>query len=181
MTEPGSLMIAADFSQIELRIMAHLSEDSGLVSAFNEGLDVRKATAAEVFGVSPEAVTTDQRRSAKAINFGLIYGMSAFGLARQLNIATKTRKCTLTVISNGIPGVRLYMDETRQKAAEQGFVETLFGEDVFTDIKAGNFQLRQAAERTAINAPMQGTAADIIKLAMLSVQAWLDEAALDTK
>jgi len=181
-TEPGALMIAADYSQIELRIMAHLSEDSGLVSAFNEGLDVHKATAAEVFGVSPEAVTTDQRRSAKAINFGLIYGMSAFGLARQLNIARQDAQMYIDRYFERYPGVRLYMDETRQKAAEQGFVETLFGRRLYLpDIKAGNFQLRQAAERTAINAPMQGTAADIIKLAMLSVQAWLDEAALDTK
>ena len=175
-------MIAADYSQIELRIMAHLSEDSGLVSAFNEGLDVHRATAAEVFGVSPEAVTTDQRRSAKAINFGLIYGMSAFGLARQLNIARQDAQMYIDRYFERYPGVRLYMDETRQRAAEQGFVETLFGRRLYLpDIKAGNFQLRQAAERTAINAPMQGTAADIIKLAMLSVQAWLDQAALDTK
>ena len=181
-TEPGSLMIAADYSQIELRIMAHLSEDSGLVSAFNEGLDVHKATAAEVFGVSPEAVTTDQRRSAKAINFGLIYGMSAFGLAKQLNIARQDAQTYIDRYFERYPGVRQYMDETRQKAAEQGFVETLFGRRLYLpDIKAGNFQLRQAAERTAINAPMQGTAADIIKLAMLSVQAWLDQTALDTK
>ena len=181
-TEPGSLMIAADYSQIELRIMAHLSEDRGLVSAFNEGLDVHKATAAEVFGVSPEAVTTDQRRSAKAINFGLIYGMSAFGLAKQLNIARQDAQTYIDRYFERYPGVRQYMDETRQKAAEQGFVETLFGRRLYLpDIKAGNFQLRQAAERTAINAPMQGTAADIIKLAMLSVQAWLDQTALDTK
>ena len=181
-TEPGSLMIAADYSQIELRIMAHLSEDSGLVSAFNEGLDVHKATAAEVFGVSAEAVTTDQRRSAKAINFGLIYGMSAFGLARQLNIARQDAQTYIDRYFERYPGVRSYMDETRQKAAEQGFVETLFGRRLYLpDIKAGNFQLRQAAERTAINAPMQGTAADIIKLAMLSVQGWLDQTALDTK
>ena len=181
-TEPGSLMIAADYSQIELRIMAHLSEDRGLVSAFNEGLDVHKATAAEVFGVSPEAVTTDQRRSAKAINFGLIYGMSAFGLAKQLNIARQDAQTYIDRYFEQYPGVRQYMDETRQKAAEQGFVETLFGRRLYLpDIKAGNFQLRQAAERTAINAPMQGTAADIIKLAMLSVQAWLDQTALDTK
>lgn len=181
-TEPGSILLAADYSQIELRIMAHLSQDEGLVRAFNEGLDVHRATASEVFGAEPDAVTTDQRRSAKAINFGLIYGMSAFGLARQLSIPRQDAQDYIDLYFERYPGVRRYMDDTRAQAAEQGYVETLFGRRLYLpDIKAGNFQMRQAAERTAINAPMQGSAADIIKLAMLSVQAWLQEAGMATR
>jgi DNA polymerase-1 len=174
--------VAADYSQIELRIMAHLSKDEGLIGAFNEGLDVHRATASEVFGTTPDAVTTDQRRSAKAINFGLIYGMSAFGLSRQLNIPRQDAQDYIDLYFERYPGVRSYMDDTRAQAAEQGYVETLFGRRLYLpDIKAGNFQLRQAAERTAINAPMQGSAADIIKLAMRSVQAWLEESSLATR
>jgi len=181
-TAPGSILVAADYSQIELRIMAHLSKDEGLLRAFNEGLDVHRATASEVFGTTPDAVTTDQRRSAKAINFGLIYGMSAFGLSRQLNIPRQDAQDYIDLYFERYPGVRSYMDDTRAQAAAQGYVETLFGRRLYLpDIKAGNFQLRQAAERTAINAPMQGSAADIIKLAMRSVQAWLEESSLATR
>jgi DNA polymerase-1 len=181
-TAPGSILVAADYSQIELRIMAHLSKDEGLLRAFNEGLDVHRATASEVFGTTPDTVTTDQRRSAKAINFGLIYGMSAFGLSRQLNISRQDAQDYIDLYFERYPGVRSYMDDTRAQAAEQGYVETLFGRRLYLpDIKAGNFQMRQAAERTAINAPMQGSAADIIKLAMRSVQAWLEESSLATR
>jgi len=170
----GYQLIAADYSQIELRIMAHLSSDAGLLSAFAQGLDIHKATAAEVFGQSLEAVTLEQRRSAKAINFGLIYGMSAFGLARQLNIGRGDAQSYIDLYFERYPGVLDYMERTKALAAEQGFVETLFGRRLYLpEINTSNFQRRQGAERTAINAPMQGSAADIIKLAMIDVDRWL--------
>ena len=171
---PGKVLLAADYSQIELRIMAHLSTDAGLLQAFSAGEDVHRATAAEVFGVAPEAVSSDQRRSAKAINFGLIYGMSAFGLARQLGIARGAAQEYIDVYFARYPGVHDYMEATREQAREQGYVETVFGRRLYLpDIKARNGQLRAAAERTAINAPMQGTAADIIKRAMIDMHGWL--------
>lgn len=177
---PAKKILAADYSQIELRIMAHLSGDAGLVSAFLEGADVHRATAAEVFGVAQQDVTPDQRRSAKAINFGLIYGMSAFGLAKQLGIGRQEAQLYVDRYFEKYPGVKDYMNSTRQIAAEQGYVETLFGRRLYLpDINAKNGLLRQAAERTAINAPMQGTAADIIKRAMLSVDEWLSASHFD--
>lgn len=176
----GYKMVAADYSQIELRIMAHLSKDKGLLEAFNEGLDVHKATAGEVFGVSVDEVSADQRRKAKAINFGLIYGMSAFGLARQLEIGRNDAQRYIDRYFDRYPGVLRYMNETRSDAAEKGYVETLFGRRLYLpDINASNGMRRQAAERTAINAPMQGTAADIIKKAMLDIAAWLSESKAD--
>jgi len=169
-------IVAIDYSQIELRIMAHLSNDKGLVTAFSEGKDVHRATAAEIFAVDLDEVTTDQRRSAKAINFGLIYGMSAFGLAKQLNIGRNQAQEYQNKYFERYPGVLTYMEETRQQASEQGFVETLFGRRLYLpDINAKNGMRKKAAERAAINAPMQGTAADIIKKAMLAVAAWLAE------
>jgi DNA polymerase-1 len=172
--EKGYKLLAADYSQIELRIMAHLSEDEGLLTAFAKGEDIHKATAAEVFGVTLEDVNTDQRRSAKAINFGLIYGMSAFGLARQLDIERKMAQQYIDRYFERYPGVLTYMDNIRKQAHEDGYVETLFGRRLYLpEINARNKQLQQAAERTAINAPMQGTAADIIKLAMIEVERWL--------
>jgi len=172
---PGYKLLAADYSQIELRIMAHLSGDNSLLQAFAEGQDVHRATAAEVFGTTPEAVTSDQRRHAKAINFGLIYGMSAFGLAQQLEIAIPDAQTYIERYFERYPGVKRYMDETREQAREQGYVETVFGRRLYLpDIKARNAAQRQYAERTAINAPMQGTAADLIKLAMIRLQAWLE-------
>jgi DNA polymerase-1 len=171
---PDRLLLAADYSQIELRIMAHLSSDAGLLSAFSAGEDVHRATAAEVFGVLPEAVSNEQRRSAKAINFGLIYGMSAFGLAKQLGIARGAAQEYIDLYFARYPGVYAYMEATREQAREQGYVETVFGRRLYLpDIKARNGQVRAAAERTAINAPMQGTAADIIKRAMITMHAWL--------
>jgi DNA polymerase-1 len=170
----GHRLIAADYSQIELRIMAHLSGDQNLLKAFEQGQDVHKATAAEVFGVNLAQVTTDQRRSAKAINFGLIYGMSAFGLAKQLNIGRKQAAEYIELYFQRYPGVQEYMNEVRHSAAEKGYVETHFGRRLYLpEINSRNGMLRQAAERTAINAPMQGTAADIIKLAMINVDNWL--------
>lgn len=172
----GFCMLAADYSQIELRIMAHLSGDASLRNAFAQGLDIHRATAAEVFGLTPDQVSDDQRRSAKAINFGLIYGMSAFGLARQLGISRTLAADYIERYFQRYPGVRLYMEETRRVAAEQGYVETVFGRRLYLpEIASGNMQRRQAAERTAINAPMQGTAADIIKRAMIHVDARLRE------
>ena len=177
---PGSKLVAADYSQIELRIMAHLSRDEGLVRAFSGGLDVHRATAAEVFGVGVDEVSGDQRRSAKAINFGLIYGMSAFGLARQLRVARKEAQGYVDMYFARYPGVRTYMDRTRAQAAEEGFVETVYGRRLYLpEINARQPARRQAAERTAINAPMQGTAADIIKRAMIDVDAWLTSADCD--
>jgi DNA polymerase-1 len=170
----GHRLIAADYSQIELRIMAHLSGDQNLLKAFEQGQDVHKATAAEVFGVNLAQVTTDQRRSAKAINFGLIYGMSAFGLAKQLNIGRKQAAEYIELYFQRYPGVQEYMNQVRHSAAEKGYVETHFGRRLYLpEINSRNGMLRQAAERTAINAPMQGTAADIIKLAMINVDNWL--------
>ena len=170
----GHKLIAADYSQIELRIMAHLSGDKNLLKAFELGQDVHRATAAEVFGVNLAQVTTDQRRSAKAINFGLIYGMSAFGLAKQLNIGRKQAAEYIDLYFERYPGVQDYMNQVRHSAAEKGYVETHFGRRLYLpEINSRNGMLRQAAERTAINAPMQGTAADIIKLAMINVDNWL--------
>ncbi|SFX78392.1 DNA polymerase I [Marinospirillum alkaliphilum] len=178
--EPGYQLVAADYSQIELRIMAHLSGDEGLLKAFAEGLDIHRATAAEVFGTTPDQVTADQRRNAKAINFGLIYGMSAFGLSRQLHIDPGQAKLYIEKYFERYPGVRRYMDATRSQAAEQGYVETLAGRRLYLpEIRSSNFNQRQAAERTAINAPMQGTAADIMKAAMLAVDQWLEASGLD--
>ncbi|WP_429143821.1 DNA polymerase I [Aeromonas hydrophila] len=170
----GYKLVAADYSQIELRIMAHLSGDKGLLTAFAEGKDIHKATAAEVFGVELEAVTSDMRRSAKAINFGLIYGMSAFGLAKQLGIGRAEAQKYMDLYFERYPGVLEYMERTRQQADAQGYVETLFGRRLYLpDIKSRNAGLRKAAERAAINAPMQGTAADIIKRAMINVDSWI--------
>jgi len=174
---PGHLLLAADYSQIELRIMAHLSADEGLLKAFHDGIDVHRATAGEVFGEAYDKVTTEQRRAAKAINFGLMYGMSAFGLARQLDINRTQAQEYMDTYFARYPGVRAFMQETREKAREQGYIETLFGRRLYLpDINAGNMQRRQGAERAAINAPMQGTAADIIKIAMIAVDDWLQSA-----
>jgi DNA polymerase-1 len=170
----GFKLVAADYSQIELRIMAHLSGDQGLLTAFAEGKDIHRATAAEVFGVALDAVTSDMRRSAKAINFGLIYGMSAFGLAKQLGIGRAEAQKYMDLYFERYPGVLEYMERTRQQAEAQGYVETLFGRRLYLpDIKSRNAGLRKAAERAAINAPMQGTAADIIKRAMIAVDSWI--------
>jgi DNA polymerase-1 len=178
----GYKLVAADYSQIELRIMAHLSDDAGLLSAFEKGLDVHRATAAEVFGVALDGVTSEMRRSAKAINFGLIYGMSAFGLAKQLHVGRNEAQQYIDRYFERYPGVQRYMNNIRALAHEQGYVETLFGRRLYLpEINAKNKNLQMGAERTAINAPMQGTAADIIKTAMIKVQAWLDEAQLDAK
>ncbi len=175
----GKKIVAADYSQIELRIMAHLSEDKGLLSAFEQGLDVHKATAAEVFGVALESVSTEQRRSAKAINFGLIYGMSAFGLAKQLDIGRKDAQGYIDLYFSRYPGVKDYMDRMRELAREQGYVETVFGRRLYIpEINSRNGQRRQYAERTAINAPMQGSAADIIKRAMYAMDQWLSSDAV---
>ncbi|MDK1289073.1 DNA polymerase I [Pseudoalteromonas umbrosa] len=172
--DQGHVILAADYSQIELRIMAHLSQDKGLLSAFAQGKDVHSATASEVFSVPLEEVTSDMRRKAKAVNFGLIYGMSAFGLARQLDIPRNEAQHYMDKYFERFPGVLEYMESTREKAAEQGYVETLFGRRLYLpDIKARNGARRKAAERAAINAPMQGTAADIIKKAMIKVHQWL--------
>ena len=169
------VIVSADYSQIELRIMAHLSRDEGLLKAFAEGKDIHRATAAEVFGLPLESVTGEQRRSAKAINFGLIYGMSAFGLARQLNIPRKEAQKYMDLYFERYPGVLEYMERTRAQAKDQGYVETLDGRRLYLpDIKASNAARRAGAERAAINAPMQGTAADIIKRAMIAVDGWLE-------
>ncbi|WP_018717504.1 DNA polymerase I [Arhodomonas aquaeolei] len=170
----GCRLMAADYSQVELRIMAHLSGDEGLTRAFAEGADIHRATAAEVFGAEPAAVTDEQRRAAKAINFGLIYGMSAFGLARQLGIERADAQTYVDRYFERYPGVRAFMERTREQAREQGYVETVFGRRLYLpEINSRNGQRRQYAERTAINAPMQGTAADIIKRAMIVVDDWL--------
>ncbi len=171
---PGHVLMAADYSQIELRIMAHLSGDQGLLEAFAQERDIHQATAAEVFGTPLDQVSHDQRRSAKAINFGLIYGMSAFGLARQLGIDRGAAQRYVDLYFQRYPGVKRFMDETRAQARQQGFVETVFGRRLYlNDINSRNGQMRQYAERAAINAPMQGTAADIIKRAMISAHRWL--------
>ena len=178
----GYKLLAADYSQIELRIMAHLSRDEGLMNAFRHNLDVHTATAAEVFKVELADVTSDQRRSAKAINFGLIYGMSAFGLAKQIGVDRKQSQAYIDRYFARYPGVLEYMERTRTQAAEQGFVETIFGRRLYLpEINAKNPALRKGAERTAINAPMQGTAADIIKKAMVAVDNWLTSSGLDAK
>jgi len=177
---PGYRIVAADYSQIELRIMAHLSEDKGLLEAFAEGRDIHTATAAEVFGTSLENVSGDQRRSAKAINFGLIYGMSAWGLSRQLHIERNQAQTYIDRYFDRYPGVARYMERIRSQAAEDGFVETVLGRRLYLpEIQSQNRNRRQGAERTAINAPMQGTAADIIKQAMIDVDAWLAEGEFD--
>ncbi len=179
---PGCQLVSADYSQIELRIMAHLSQDPGLLKAFAEGRDIHRATAAEVFGVDPEAVTAEQRRYAKVINFGLIYGMSAFGLAAQLNIERAAAQAWIDRYFARYPGVAAYMERTRQTAREQGYVETVFGRRLWLpEIHSQNAARRQAAERAAINAPMQGTAADLIKLAMIAVHQWLREKAMASR
>ncbi len=178
----GYRIMAADYSQIELRIMAHLAQDEGLLDAFRQGLDVHRATAAEVFGVSLEEVTADQRRSAKAINFGLIYGMSAFGLAKQIGVDRKQSQDYIDRYFARYPGVLRYMENTRAQAADKGYVETLFGRRLYLpEIHSKNQAMRKGAERTAINAPMQGTAADIIKRAMIEVDAWLQDSGLDAR
>ena len=178
----GYKLMAADYSQIELRIMAHLAQDEGLLHAFRHGLDVHKATAAEVFGVELDAVSADQRRSAKAINFGLIYGMSAFGLAKQIDVDRKQAQAYIDRYFTRYPGVLAYMERTRAQAGEQGYVETLFGRRLYLpEIHAKNQAMRKGAERTAINAPMQGTAADIIKRAMVRVDNWLRDSELDAR
>ncbi len=179
---PGCKLLAADYSQIELRIMAHLSADQNLLTAFNQGLDIHRATAAEVSGVSIDDVSAEQRRRAKAVNFGLIYGMSAFGLAKQLGIGRKEAQEYIDLYFDRYPGVHRYMENIRQLAAEQGYVETLFGRRLhLPEINSRNVPRRQAAERTAINAPMQGSAADIIKKAMIDVDQWLTETNLKTR
>ena len=170
----GYVLMAADYSQIELRIMAHLSADKGLLGAFEKEQDVHRATAAEVFETALDDVTDDQRRSAKAINFGLMYGMSAFGLGKQLGISRGEAQEYVDLYFDRYPGVKRYMDDIRDTARERGFVETVFGRRLYLpEINARNAQRRQYAERSAINAPMQGTAADIIKRAMIAVDAWL--------
>jgi len=173
---PGHAIVSADYSQIELRIMAHLSNDARLLDAFARGEDVHRATAAEIFGITPLEVGPDQRRAAKVINFGLIYGMSAFGLARELGLERSAAQAYMDRYFARYPGVARYMEETRQQARERGYVETVFGRRLWLpEIKSGVAGRRQAAERAAINAPMQGTAADLVKLAMIAVQDWLDE------
>ncbi len=172
---PGSHIVSADYSQIELRIMAHLSGDERLLQAFAEGEDVHRATAAEIFGVAATEVNAEQRRYAKVINFGLIYGMSAFGLARNLGIERAAAQAYIERYFARYPGVARYMERTRAQAREAGFVETVFGRRLWlAEIRSGNAARRQGAERAAINAPMQGTAADLIKLAMIAVQRWIE-------
>ncbi len=179
---PGYRIVAADYSQIELRIMAHLSRDAGLLNAFAHGVDIHRATAAEVFGVALGAVSNDQRRSAKAINFGLIYGMSAFGLAKQLEVGRSEAQAYIDLYFARYPGVKQFMEQIRADAAQRGFVETTFGRRLYVpEINSSNGQRRQAAERTAINAPMQGTAADIIKRAMVTIDRWLYADAIDAR
>lgn len=178
----GYKLLAADYSQIELRIMAHLAQDKGLLDAFKQNLDVHRATAAEVFGVAVDDVTSDQRRKAKAINFGLIYGMSAFGLAKQIGVDRKEAQDYIDRYFTKYPGVLDYMERTREAAAMQGYVETLFNRRLYLpDIKSSNANVRRGAERTAINAPMQGTAADIIKRAMVKVDNWLQQDNVDAR
>ena len=173
---PGNVIASADYSQIELRIMAHISEDAALIHAFESGADVHRATASEVFGVAPDQVSSEQRRYAKVINFGLIYGMSSFGLAKSLGIDNTAARNYIQRYFERYPGVREYMERTREQAREQGFVETVFGRRLqLPDIRSPNGPRRAGAERAAINAPMQGTAADLIKMSMVQVQRALDE------
>ena len=178
----GYKLLAADYSQIELRIMAHLSNDENLLNAFNQGLDIHKATAAEVMGVAIDDVTSEMRRNAKAVNFGLIYGMSAFGLAKQLGISRTEAKNYIDTYFHRYPGVHQYMENIREQAGDKGYVETIFGRRLhLPEIRSRNYARRQAAERTAINAPMQGTAADIIKRAMIAVDEWLVSNQMETR
>jgi DNA polymerase-1 len=173
---PGSRIVSADYSQIELRIMAHISRDEGLLKAFAAGEDIHRATAAEIFGLDPREVDAEKRRYAKVINFGLIYGMSAFGLARQLGLERAAAQQYMERYFMRYPGVAEYMKRTREEAREKGYVETVFGRRLWLpEIRGGNGPRRQAAERAAINAPMQGTAADLIKMAMIAVDRWLAE------
>jgi DNA polymerase-1 len=170
----GSTIVSADYSQVELRIMAHISQDASLLAAFASAEDIHRATAAEIFGMAPAEVGGEQRRYAKVINFGLIYGMSAFGLARQLGIERGAAQQYMDRYFARYPGVKRYMDETRAQAREKGYVETVFGRRLWLpEIKSGAPARRQGAERAAINAPMQGTAADLIKMAMIAVDRWL--------
>ena len=178
----GSCIVSAYYSQIELRIMAHLSGDAGLIAAFREGRDIHRATASEVFGVPLEAVSAEQRRYAKTINFGLIYGMSAFGLAKSLEIDNKAAQTFIERYFARYPGVQDYMQRTREAAREQGWVETVFGRRLYLpEIRSSNAARRAGAERAAINAPMQGTAADLIKLAMIRVADWLQREQLASR
>jgi DNA polymerase-1 len=171
---PGRRILAADYSQIELRIMAHLSQDPALLRAFGSGADIHRATAAEVFGKAIDEVSGNERRAAKAINFGLMYGMSAFGLAKQLSISRGEAQDYIGLYFSRYPGVREFMDRTRAEARERGYVETVFGRRLYLEnIASRNAGLRAGAERAAINAPMQGTAADIIKRAMIDIHGWL--------
>ena len=173
-------ILAADYSQVELRIMAHCADDKGMKTAFEQGLDIHRATAAEVFGVSVEDVSTDQRRQAKAINFGLLYGMSAFGLSKQLHVDRKAAQLYIDAYFDRYPAVHAYMESARQQAAEQGFVTTLCGRRLMIpDIQSSNVMRRKAAERAAINAPLQGTAADLIKLAMIRLYRSIPTSQLD--
>ena len=173
---PGCVLLAADYSQIELRIMAHLSRDPGLLKAFANGWDIHTATASEIFVVDQAEVTSEQRRRAKAVNFGLIYGMSAFGLAKQLGVGREEAQHYITRYFERYPGVLEYMERTRAQARDQGYVETLFGRRLYLpEIKSPNGMRQKAAERTAINAPMQGTAADIIKKAMINIHHWQNQ------
>jgi DNA polymerase-1 len=179
---PGAKIVSADYSQIELRIMAHLSGDENLRRAFSEGEDVHRATAAEVFGKDLREIGPDERRIAKVINFGLIYGMSSFGVAQNLGIDRGTAQTYIDRYFARYPGSKRYMDETRKRARELGYVETVFGRRLWLpELRSGAPVRRQAAERAAINAPMQGTAADLIKLAMVAVQSWLDSSRMASK
>jgi DNA polymerase-1 len=179
---PGSVIVSADYSQIELRIMAHISGDEAMLRAFAEGVDIHRATAAEIFGVAPDEVDSEQRRYAKVINFGLIYGMSAFGLAQNLQIERGAAANYIDRYFARFAGVKQYMDETRLAAKARGYVETVFGRRLWLpEINSPNGPRRAGAERAAINAPMQGTAADLIKLAMIAVQGWLETEQLATR
>ena len=179
---PGAKIVSADYSQIELRIMAHISGDPSLMRSFAEGEDVHRATASEIFGITPIEVSNDQRRIAKVINFGLIYGMSAFGLASNIGISRDAAKLYIDRYFQRYPGVANYMEETRTKAKRDGFVETVFGRRLWLpEINGGSGPRRQGAERAAINAPMQGTAADLIKLSMIAVQDWLEASKIESK
>ena len=176
------LIVAADYSQIELRIMAHLSEDEGLLNSFEQGLDIHKNTASEVFSEDIEEVTNEQRRAAKAINFGLIYGMSSYGLAKQLGIERTTAQKYVDLYFSRYPDVKKFMELTKEKAKQDGYVETVFGRRLYLpEIRSKNAARRKYAERTAINAPMQGTAADIIKLAMIDIHQWLIKSKFEAK
>jgi DNA polymerase-1 len=179
---PGNVIISADYSQIELRIMAHISGDANMLRAFAEGEDIHRATAAEIFGVPPEEVSSEQRRYAKVINFGLIYGMSAFGLASNLGIERSAAQMYIDKYFMRFAGVAQYMADTRAQAKARGYVETVFGRRLWLpEINSPNGPRRQGAERAAINAPMQGTAADLVKLAMIAVQDWLETEKLQAK